>query len=183
MRELRIAVIAIVVMTIVLGIAYPLAMTGVGQVVFPSAADGKTSLIGKDYSKDRGLFQSRPSVTGYAPDATFFNNQGPNQKDLADQLKGYVDAYLKRERPYTPGLTAAKIPADAVTTSASGIDPRISLANARIQANRVAREHGLALQRVLALIDDHVQQPLLGLGGPKTVNVNDLNDALRQETR
>ncbi len=83
-------------------------------------------------------------MTGYAPDATFFNNQGPNQKDLADQLKGYVDAYLKRERPYTPGLTAAKIPADAVTTSASGIDPRISLANARIQANRVARERGLA---------------------------------------
>jgi K+-transporting ATPase ATPase C chain len=180
MRELRIAVVAVVAMTIVLGLAYPLAMTGLGQLVFPSAADGKPSLIGRDYSKDSGLFQSRPSVTGYAPNATFFNNQGPNQKDLADQLKGYVDDYLKRERPYTPGLTASKIPSDAVTTSASGVDPRISLANARIQANRIARKRGLPLQRVLHVIDDHVQQPLLGLGGPKTVNVVDLNDALKE---
>jgi K+-transporting ATPase ATPase C chain len=179
-RELRIAVVAVLAMTIVLGLAYPLAMTGVGQLVFPSAADGKPSLIAKDYSKDAGLFQSRPSVTGYAPDATFFNNQGPNQQHLADQLKGYVDAYLEREGPHTPGLTAARIPSDAVTTSASGVDPRISLANARIQANRVARERGLPLGRVLALIDDHVEQPLLGLGGPKTVNVVDLNDALKE---
>ena len=172
MRELRTAVIAIVVMTIVLGIAYPLAMTGVGQVLFPSAADGRTSLIGKDWSKDASLFQSRPSVTRYAPDATSFNNQGPNQKALAGQLKGYVAAYLKREGPYTPGLTAARIPADAVTTSASGIDPSISPENARIQANRVARRRGLPLDRVLALIDDH--------GGRETVNVNDLNAALQE---
>jgi potassium-transporting ATPase KdpC subunit len=178
MRELRTAVIAMVVLTIVLGLAYPLAMTGVAQVAFPAAADGKPSLIGKDHAKEDGLFQSRPSVTGYAPDATFFNNQGPNQRELADQLKGYVDDYLERERPFTPGLTAARIPADAVTTSASGVDPRISYANARIQANRVAQRSGVPRARVLALIDDHVQQPLLGLGGPRTVNVNDLNDAL-----
>jgi K+-transporting ATPase ATPase C chain len=182
MRELRLAVVAVVALTVVLGVAYPLAMTGVAQVAFPATADGSSELIGKDYSKDSGLFQSRPSVTGYAPDATFFNNQGPNQRDLADQLKGYVAEYLKRERPFTPGLTAAQIPSDAVTTSASGVDPRISLANARIQANRVARERGLPRARVLALIDDHVQQPLLGLGGSKTVNVNDLDDALK-ETR
>ena len=180
MRELRIAAVAVIAFTVVLGLAYPLAMTGVAQVAFPRAADGKTELIGKDYSKDASLFQSRPSVTGYAPDATFFNNQGPNQRDLADQLKGYVDDYLKRERPFTPGLTAAKIPADAVTTSASGVDPLISEDNARIQANRVARERGLSLQRVLVLIDDHVQQPLLGLGGPKSVNVVELNDALKE---
>jgi potassium-transporting ATPase KdpC subunit len=180
MRELRVAVLAIVAMTIVLGIAYPLAMTGVGQVVFPSAADGKSNLIGKDYSKDPSLFQSRPSVTGYAPDATFFNNRGPNQAALAVQLKRSASDYLDRERPYTPGLTTAKIPSDAVTTSASGVDPRISLANARIQANRVARTRGLPLQRVLKLVDEHVQQPLLGLGGPKTVNVNDLNTALKE---
>jgi K+-transporting ATPase ATPase C chain len=179
MRELRTATAAIIVMTIVLGLAYPLAMTGVGQALFPSAADGRASLIGKDYSREAGLFQSRPSVTGYAPDATFFNNQGPNQRKLAGQLEGFVAAYLKRERPYTRWLSAARIPAEALTTSPSGVDPRISLANARIQANRVARARRLPLRRVLALVDDHVQQPLLGLGGPETVNVNDLNGALR----
>jgi potassium-transporting ATPase KdpC subunit len=180
MRELRIAAIAVILFTVVLGLAYPLAMTGVAQVAFPSAADGKSELIGKDYSKDDTLFQSRPSVTGYAPGATFFNNQGPNQQDLADQLKGYVDDYLKRERPFTPGLTAAQIPADAVTTSASGVDPLISERNARIQANRVAERRGLPLDRVLGLIDDHTTQPLLGLGGPTSVNVVELNEALEE---
>jgi K+-transporting ATPase ATPase C chain len=181
-RELRIAAVAAIALTVVLGLAYPLAMTGVAQVTFPNAAEGKTELIGRDYSKDASLFQSRPSVTGYAPYGTFFNNQGPNQKALADQLQGYVDAYLERERPFTPGLTAARIPADAVTTSASGVDPLISEANARIQANRVARERGLALERVLALIDEHIEQPLLGAAGPRSVNVVELNRAL-QETR
>ena len=178
MRELRIAVIAAVVLTLVFGLAYPLAMTGAAQVLFPEKADGDPALIGRDYSKDDGLFQSRPSVTGYAADATFFNNQGPNQQALADQLKGFLDDYLKRERPFTPGLTAAEVPADAVTTSASGVDPQISAGNARIQANRVAEQSGVPLDRVLALVDDATSRPLLGLGGPKSVNVVKLNDAL-----
>ncbi len=178
MRELRIAVIAAVVLTIVFGLAYPLAMTGAAQVLFPGKADGDKTLIGRDYSKDDSLFQSRPSVTGYAADASFFNNQGPNQQALADQLKGFLKAYLKRERPFTPGLAAAQVPADAVTTSASGVDPQISAANARIQANRVAEKRRLPLNRVLALIDDATSRPLLGLGGPKSVNVVKLNDAL-----
>ena len=178
MRELRIAVIAAVVLTLVFGLAYPLAMTGAAQVLFPEKADGDPTLIGRDYSKDDGLFQSRPSVTGYAADATFFNNQGPNQQALADQLKGFLDDYLKRERPFTPGLTAAEVPADAVTTSASGVDPQISAGNARIQANRVAEQSRVPLDRVLALVDDATSRPLLGLGGPKSVNVVKLNDAL-----
>jgi K+-transporting ATPase ATPase C chain len=178
MRELKLAVIAAVVMTLVFGLAYPLAMTGAAEVLFPKKADGDPTLIGRDYSKDPGLFQSRPSVTGYAADATFFNNQGPNQKALADQLKGYLKAYLKRERPFTPNLTAAGVPPDAVTTSASGVDPQISYANARIQANPVAAERNLSLDRVLALVDDATSRPLLGLGGPKSVNVVKLNDAL-----
>ena len=113
MRELKTAAIAVVAFTVVLGLAFPLAMTGVGQVVFPGRADGSmverdgkvvgSTLIGQDFAKHPAYFQSRPSATGYAPAATFFNNQGPNQQDLADQLKGYVDAYLRRERPYTPG--------------------------------------------------------------------------------
>ena len=181
MRELRIAVIAAVVLTFVFGLAYPLAMTGAAQVLFPAKADGDRTLIGRDYSKDDSLFQSRPSVTGYAADATFFNNQGPNQKALAEQLKGHLTAYLKRERPYTPDLKAADVPPDAVTTSASGVDPQISAQNARIQANRVAEKRGLPLDRVLALVDDATSRPLLGLGGPKSVNVVKLNAALEAQ--
>jgi K+-transporting ATPase ATPase C chain len=174
MRALGLAV----VVTIVFGLAYPLAMTGAAQVVFPGKADGDPDLIGRDYSDDPGLFQARPSVTGYAPDATFFNNQGPNQQALADQLRGYVRDYLRRERPYTPGLQAADIPPDAVTTSASGVDPQISEENARIQANRVAAERDLPVDEVLDLVDDASSRPLLGLGGPASVNVNQLNQAL-----
>lgn len=191
MRELRIAAVAAVVLTVVLGLAYPLAMTGAAQVLFPNKADGSvierdgkavgSRLIGQDFSDDTSLFQSRPSVTEYSPNASFFNNQGPNQQDLADQLKGYVDDYLERERPFTPGLEAADIPADAVTTSASGVDPQISEDNARIQANRVAAERDLPLERVLELIDDHASRPLFGLGGPKSINVLELNLALEEE--
>jgi K+-transporting ATPase ATPase C chain len=182
MRELRIAVIAAIGLTLVFGLAYPLAMTGAAQVLFPTKADGDPALIAKDYSDDESLFQSRPSVTGYAPDDTFFNNQGPNQQALADQLKGYLDDYLKREKPFTPDLTAKQIPPDAVTTSASGVDPDISYDNARIQANRVAAERHMDLQQVLALVDDASSRPLLGLAGPKSVNVVELNDALEAQS-
>jgi potassium-transporting ATPase KdpC subunit len=188
MRELRTAAIAVLVMTLVLGLAYPLAMTRVAQVLFPGSSDGSlvkrdgktvgSKLIGQDFSKDKGYFQSRPSVTDYNPSGTFFNNEGPNQKDLADQLTGFVDDYLERERPFTPGLTAAEIPPDAVTTSASGVDPQISEANARIQANRVARERNLPLDRVMQIVDDQTSRPLFGLGGPKSVNVLEVNLAL-----
>ena len=174
---MRAAVLALVV-TVVLGLAYPLAMTGAAQVLFPGRANGDPTLIGRDYSGDPSLFQSRPSVTGYAPDDTFFNNQGPNQRALARQLRGYLRAYLRRERPFTPGLVAADVPPDAVTTSASGVDPDISVANARIQANRVAAERHVPLARVLTLVDDATSRPLLGLGGPGSVNVVQLNDAL-----
>jgi K+-transporting ATPase ATPase C chain len=188
LRELRIAAIAAVALTLVLGVAYPLAMTGVSQVLFPDKADGSvvtrdgkavaSHRIGQDFSKNRGYFQSRPSVTTYNPSSTQFNNQGPNQKKLARQLKRYLAGYLKRERPYTPSLTAAQVPVDAVTTSASGVDPDISAANARIQANRVARERGLPLQQVLQIVDDHASRPMFGLAGPKSVNVVDVNLAL-----
>jgi potassium-transporting ATPase KdpC subunit len=191
MRELKTAAIAVVALTLVLGLAYPLLMTGVSQVAFPGRADGSmierdgkvvgSKLIGQDFSKDPSYFQSRPSATEYAPAATFFNNQGPNQKELADQLKGYVDAYLKRERPYTPGLTAADIPSDAATISASGVDPHISEDNARIQANRVADERGLDRARLLELIDDNASRPLFGLAGDKSINVLELNLDLDRE--
>jgi K+-transporting ATPase ATPase C chain len=208
MRELRTAVVAVVVLTAVFGLVYPLAMTGIAQVAFPGRADGSvverdgrpvgSRLVGQDFSRDTGhkdekgapilepdvrYFQSRPSVTGYAPDATFFKNLGPNQRDLADQLRELVEAYVERERPYTPGLTPARVPVDAATTSASGIDPHISEQNARIQANRVARERGLTVARVLQLADEHASRPLFGLGGPKSINVLELNLALDEEAR
>jgi potassium-transporting ATPase KdpC subunit len=181
MRDLKTAVIAAVALTIVFGLAYPLAMTGVAQVVWPDKADGDSTLIAKDYSKDDSLFQSRPSVTEYAADATFFNNQGPNQRELANQMRGWMDDYLKRERPFTPDLAAEDVPSDAVSSSASGIDPHISYDNARIQANRVAEERGMRLDDVLALVDDAASRPLFGLGGPKSVNVVELNEALEAQ--
>lgn len=170
--------LAALIITLVFGLAYPLVMTGAAQVLFPEKADGDPTLVAQDYSKDASLFQARPSVTGYAADATFFNNQGPNQQALADQLNGYMDEYLKRERPFTPGLTAREVPPDAVTTSASGVDPDISYDNARIQANRVAAERGMGLQQVLDLVDDATSRPLFGLAGPRSVNVIRLNEAL-----
>jgi K+-transporting ATPase ATPase C chain len=188
LRELRIAAVAAVALTVVLGIAYPLVMTGVSQVLFPNKSDGSVATrdgkavashrIGQDFSKNPGYFQSRPSVTEYDPSGSAFNNQGPNQRKLAEQLKGYLAGYLKRERPFTPGLTPAQVPVDAVTTSASSVDPDISEANARIQANRVARERGLPLERVLQIVNDHSSGPLFGLGGPRSINVVDVNLAL-----
>jgi potassium-transporting ATPase KdpC subunit len=168
MRELKAAAIAVIAFSVVLGLAYPLLMTGISQVAFPEQADGDARLIARTYPED--LFQPRPSVTDYAADRTFFNNLGPNQLELADQLSGYVSDYLERERPFTPDLSAADIPADAATTSASGIDPDISDDNARIQANRVASRRGLDRARVLDLVGAHARRGI--------VNVNDLNAAV-----
>ena len=191
MRELRTAVVAVIALTALLGFAYPFAMTGAAQVLFPGRADGSmvhpggrivgSRLIGQDFAEHPEYFQSRPSVTDYAPAATAFNNQGPDQAELAAQLKANVRSYLRREGPFTPRLTAARIPSDAVTSSASGVDPDISEANARIQANRVAKQRRLPLSHVLAVIDDHASRPLLGLAGDKSVNVLELNLALDKE--
>jgi K+-transporting ATPase ATPase C chain len=195
-KDIRGAVVAIVVMTIVLGLVYPLVITGIGQVAFPNAADGSTvkvdgkvvgsKLIGQDFSTGPNAnryFQSRPSVTGYAPNATFFNNRGPNQATLAVQQRRFVLDYLERERPYDPGLKAADVPSDAATTSASGVDPQISLANARIQAARVAKVRAIPITRVRALIDEHTDGRFAGVLGEPGVNVLELNIALDAETR
>jgi K+-transporting ATPase ATPase C chain len=191
MRELRTAVIAVVVITLAFGLVFPLAMTGAGKVLFPGRADGSlverdgrvvgSRLIGQDFKAQPKYFQSRPSATKYSASATFFNNQGPNQRALADLLKANVAAYLEREGPFNPGLTAARIPSDAVTTSASGIDPQISRVDAAIQAGRVAQARGISRARVLALVDESSSRPLLGLAGQRSVNVLELNLALDRE--
>jgi potassium-transporting ATPase KdpC subunit len=190
-REIRIGVIAIVAFTLLLGLAYPLAMTGIGQVVFGDAADGNvldrdgepvgSSLIAQDFSGDDGYFQSRPSQSGYSAEVTFFNNLGPNSRKLARQIDRRIDAYMELEGPYNPGLEAADVPVDAVTTSASGVDPHISEANALIQANRVAEVRGLDLERVQELIDEHTSGRFLGVLGEPGVNVLEMNLALDEE--
>jgi K+-transporting ATPase ATPase C chain len=167
--------------------------------------DGKvvgSSLIGQDFRKpvldangkpkldkdgnpvleaDPNWFQSRPSQSDYSANVTFFSNLGPNQKDLADQVKANLDGYLALERPYTPTLTAAGVPVDAVTSSASGVDPHISVANARIQANRIAAVRKAPLERVLALVNRYTDGRALGLLGEPGVNVLQLNLALGKE--
>ena len=130
---------------------------------------------------DPAWFQSRPSQSGYSANVTFFSNLGPNQKDLADQVKANLDAYVALERRFTPGLTAGRVPVDAVTSSASGVDPHISAANARIQANRIAAVRKAPLDRVLALIRDHTDGRSLGVLGEPGVNVLALNLALDKE--
>ena len=192
-KDLTTGVIAVVAMTLVLGIAYPLITTGVAQVLFPNASDGSTielggrvvgsKLIGQDFRGEPRFFQGRPSATGYSADVTFFNNLGPNDRELSASMKEQLDGYLKRERPYDPGLTAADVPVDAVSTSASGVDPQISEANARIQAHRVAEVRDLPLGRVQDLISENTEGRFLGLFGEPGVNVLKLNIALEEESR
>jgi potassium-transporting ATPase KdpC subunit len=133
---------------------------------------------------DPRWFQSRPSQSSYDGSATFFGNLGPNSRELSDAIKANLDSYLALERPTTPGLTARDVPVDAITQSGSGVDPDISEANARIQANRVARVRGIPVQRVRKLIDDNTDGRGLGFFGEPGVNVLELNLAIdRQATR
>lgn len=192
-KDLISSLVAIVALTVVFGLAYPLVVTGVSQVVFPGRAAGSlvkkdgrvvgSRLIGQDFGKDQSLFQSRPSATDYNPAGTAFSNLGPNAKALRAAISKNAAAYLKREGPYNRGLTRAAIPPDAVQTSASGVDPQISVRNADIQAGRVAARTGLPKARVLALVKDNTDNRALGVFGEPGVNVLDLNLALQEARR
>jgi K+-transporting ATPase ATPase C chain len=177
-KELLPAFAAVLVFSVLCGLAYPLVVTGIAQVAFPAQANGERRLIGQDFRGLPRYFQSRPSATGYSANATFFNNLGPNQKALADQIDRAAATYLKQN----PGTRRAQIPPDAVTTSASGIDPDISRADALIQARRVARVRGMPVARVKQLIDQNTDGRFLFLGEPG-VNVLELNLALDKESR
>jgi K+-transporting ATPase ATPase C chain len=190
-KDLITASIAIVLLTLVLGIAYPLLTTGVSQVLFSHAANGSrievegrlvgSELIGQDFRGLPRYFQGRPSATEYSGDVTYFNNLGPNDKELSEFFEEELKTYLRREKRHDPGLTATDVPVDAVTTSASGVDPQISEANARIQAHRVAAVRGLPLARVLDLIGEHTDGRFLGVFGEPGVNVLQLNLSLDRE--
>ena len=188
-KDLRTALIAAVAMTLVLGLLYPLLVTGISQALFPGAANGSkvsfggrvvgSRLIGQEF-EGKAYFHPRPSATGYSGDATFFADVGPNSREGREEVRENLAAYLKLNKPYDRGLTEEAVPVDAVTNSASGVDPQISVANARIQAHRVAAVRGLPLAEVEALIDGAVEGRGLGVFGEPGVNVLELNIALEE---
>ena len=209
-RDLISSALAVVAITAVFGLGYPLLVTGLAQVGFHGRANGSkierdgklvgSRLLAQDFRKpvldangkpkvdkdgnpvlapDARYFQARPSTaTNYNAAATAFTNLGPNSKDARDTFKANLQGYLQLERPYVPGLTAARVSVDAVTSSASGVDPQISKANAAIQAHRVAAVRRVPLAQVQKLIADNTDDRFLGVLGEPGVNVLALNLAV-----
>jgi K+-transporting ATPase ATPase C chain len=199
LKELRPAIVLVVLLTAITGLAYPLAMTGIAQAVFPHQAQGSlinrngqlvgSELIGQSFTSER-YFQGRPSVTTAAdpndPSKTMpapYNaansagaNVGPTNKALIERVQADVDR-LKQENPSAP------VPIDLVTTTGSGLDPDISPEAALFQVPRVAKARGLAEDRVRQLINEHIQDRMLGFMGEPRVNVLALNLALDNVTR
>jgi len=189
-KDVVTSLLAIVVLTVFLGVAYPLAITGIAQVAFPGKAGGSklsidgrvvgSSLIGQEF-KGNAYFHSRPSATEYSADVTYFGNVGPNSVEGREEVEANLRAYLRLEKPFDHSLSRDQVPVDAVTQSASGVDPHISEANARIQAHRIAAVRGLPLAQVEDLISANTDGRSLGLLGEPGVNVLELNIALDKE--
>jgi potassium-transporting ATPase KdpC subunit len=196
LREIRPAIVVLVVLTLITGLVYPLVMTGIAQVVFPSQAEGSmiesggkivgSALIGQVFADDK-YFHGRPSATT-APDPkdstktvpapynaanSGGSNLGPSNKALVDRVQGDIDT-LKKENP------SASVPVDLVTTSASGLDPDISPEAALFQVPRIAKARNLPEDRVRQLVADNTKGRLFGLLGEPRVNVLMLNIALDQ---
>jgi K+-transporting ATPase ATPase C chain len=212
-RNALTAALAIIVMTVLLGVIYPLAITGISQVAFPGNANGQkvyvngklvgSKIIGQQFATpvlkngkpeeeegvpvttpDPRYFQTRPSAT-VPPDnaaATTFSNLGPNNKSTEEEIAANIKAYLELNAPYDPGLRTANVPVDAADSSASGIDPEISQANARIQAHRVAAIRHLPLSQMTELISRYTTGRSLGIFGEPGVDVLELNLALDRLT-
>ena len=194
LREIRPAIVVLVALTLITGLIYPLVMTGIAGLIFPRQAqgslverDGKvvgSELIGQVFTSDK-YFHGRPSATT-APDPkdatktipapynaanSGGSNLGPSNKALIDRVQGDINA-LKKESPSTP------IPADLVTTSASGLDPHISPEAALFQVPRIAKARNLPEDRIRQLVEDNTEGRFLGFLGEPRVNVLLLNLAL-----
>ena len=194
LREIRPAIVVLLALTVITGLVYPLAMTGIAEVIFPRQAqgslierDGKvvgSELIGQVFTSDR-YFHGRPSATT-APDPkdatktipapynaanSGGSNLGPSNKALIERVQGDIET-LKKENPATP------VPADMVTTSASGLDPHISPEAALFQVPRIAKARNMPEDRIRQLVEDNTEGRFLGLLGEPRVNVLLLNLAL-----
>jgi potassium-transporting ATPase KdpC subunit len=183
LSEIRPAIVSTVLLTLLLGLGYPLAITGISQVAFPYQAGGSlvtdkaghvvgSVLIAQAFAKDEYL-HPRPSAAGngYDPTASSGSNYGPLNSDLAKRVAG--DAVALRK-----STGHQEIPDDAITTSGSGLDPDISPAYADLQADRIAKARGVSADAVRKLISDHVDSPFLGFIGQPHVNVLMTNRAL-----
>jgi K+-transporting ATPase ATPase C chain len=178
-KNLITAVLMTVTTTILLGIIYPLVVTGLAQVMFPKQANGQlirkdgkivgSGIIGQGFS-GAGYFHSRPSSAGNGYDAANSNGSqfGPTNQKLIDRVKGDV-ATAQADHP------GALVPIDLVTASASGLDPHITPAAAEFQLSRVAKERGTTVDRLRALVDQHTEGRQLGFLGEPRINVLELN--------
>jgi K+-transporting ATPase ATPase C chain len=184
-RQLAPAVLALVVFTVICGLIYPFVVTGVAQVAWNDKANGSliekdgvavgSSLIGQNFS-DPKYFHPRPSAagTGYDGLASSFSNLGPTNPDFLSSIQDRVAAYRQENNL----SDTQEVPVDAVTASASGLDPDISVANATLQAPRVAAARGMTVDQVIALVNQHTTPRTWGFLGEPGVNVLELNLAL-----
>ncbi|TDO54551.1 K+-transporting ATPase ATPase C chain [Kribbella sp. VKM Ac-2527] len=198
--QLAVGVRAMIVLTVLVGVLYPLVMTGVSQVLFNDNANGSmfqvdgkdagSDLIGQAYTRDTGQkdadgnaimeadpkwFQTRPSAVDYDAGASSGSNLGPNNADLLALVEERKKAVAALEQ-----VDESQVPADAVTASASGLDPHISPEYAALQVNRIARERNLSVDQVKQLVEDNTQGRTLGFLGEPRVNVVTLNRDLAE---
>jgi K+-transporting ATPase ATPase C chain len=183
-RDIVRSLLALAALTVICGVAYPLVVWGIGQVGFSGQANGSlvhsgghvvgSSLLGQDW-KGAQWFHGRASAVDYDANGSGGSNLGPNSAELASSVKGRLAAAAKED-----GVSAAQVPVDLVTASASGLDPDISLPGALIQVNRVARARGLQPAQVEQIVRSNVEDPTLGFLGSRRVNVLRLNMALSE---